>query len=86
MNAYTTREELALLPSDRVSHPEHYLEARGERKPIFARLAGRVADYLKRQRVLSELNGLSDRELADIGLTRVDLSSLFGRGYAGRRG
>ena len=85
MNAYTTKEELALLPSNRVSYPEHYAEAREERRSAFAGLVQRLTAYFERQRVLSELNGLSDRELIDIGLNRADLPVVFEPAFANRR-
>lgn len=36
-----------------------------------------VAEYPRRRRVYSELATLSDRELADIGLNRGDISHIF---------
>ncbi len=85
MNAYTTRAELALLASERISHPEHYADARrvhgGKQAGIFAR----IASYFERQRVLGELASLSDRELSDIGLHRSELATVFAPAGA-RRG
>ncbi len=85
MNAYTTREELALHPSQRVSHPEHYAEARSRRPGLFAAISNRIAAHFERQRVLGELNGLSDRELTDIGLSRSDLPMVFEPTFRSRR-
>lgn len=39
-------------------------------------LAG-VRGWVGRQTTLAEMDGMSDRELADIGLTRVDLPRVF---------
>lgn len=44
-------------------------------------LAGIVA-FLRRGSVVSELNGMSDRELMDIGLSRSDVHSVFNRDFA----
>ena len=77
MNAYTTKEELALLPANRVSYPEHYSEAREQSAVRRGSLLGWIAAFFERQRVLSELNSLSDRELLDIGLTRSELPQVF---------
>ena len=65
MNAFVSKEELALLPTTRINYPEHYADAQSQRsKPgIFARIAA----WRERRTVAAELNALSDRELADIG-------------------
>ena len=36
-----------------------------------------IAEYPRRRRVMDELSMLTDRELADIGLTRGDISRVF---------
>ena len=77
MNAYTTKEELALLPANRVSYPEHYAEAREQSVERRGGILARIAAFFERQRVLSELNSLSDRELLDIGLSRSELPLVF---------
>ncbi|MCI0754252.1 DUF1127 domain-containing protein [Teichococcus vastitatis] len=41
-----------------------------------------VVDYPRRRRVYDELSMLSDRELADIGLTRGDIPHVFETGAA----
>ena len=50
-----------------------------------AAVVASVGEYLRRQRVVSELTRLSDRELADVGLTRADISQIFEPGFAARR-
>lgn len=77
MNAYTSKEELALLPANRISFPEHYADAHNQRPGVFAALSRRLRAFAERQRVLGELSTLTDRELTDIGLTRADLSRVF---------
>ena len=83
MNAYTTREELTLLPADRITYPEHYADARSTQRRIG--LFSRIVAYFERQRVISELNSLSDRELVDIGLTRSEVPMVFQSAYAKHR-
>ena len=85
MNAYVTKEELKLLSTDRISHPEHYADARSDRHTHRPGLLGRVLAYFERQRVVGELSKLSDRELADIGLCRAELSRVFEPGFHSRR-
>jgi uncharacterized protein YjiS (DUF1127 family) len=51
----------------------------------FAALARKIAAHAERRSVLNELSRLSDRELADIGLTRGDLLLVFDPGFAAQR-
>ena len=49
---------------------------------VFERLAGAarwVADYSRRKATIGELERLSDRELADIGLVRSEVRRIFER-------
>lgn len=78
MNAFTSKEELALLPASRISYAEHYTNDRAARPSIFARIAA----FFERQSTLNELGQLSDRELADIGLHRAELSRVFDPSFA----
>ncbi len=84
MNAYVNQEQLTLRSSNRISHPEHYADAASNRVAGLG-VFGRIAAYFERQRVLTELGGLSDRELADIGLTRPELPMVFQPNFASRR-
>ena len=84
MNAYVSKEELALLPANRINFPEHYADAQPQRRGVVSTILGRIAAMVERHRVLSELNSLSDRELVDIGLSRADLGRVFEPGFAGR--
>lgn len=47
-----------------------------------SRINSAFADWRQRQTVLHELAMLSDRELADIGLTRADLPRVFDPAFA----
>ncbi len=84
MNAYVSKEELALLPANRISYPEHYADAqakRGERQGLVAR----VRTWLQHRAALAELTNLTDRELADIGIGRADLGRVFDPAFIARR-
>ena len=81
MNAYTSKEELALLPATRVSYAEHYADDRAARPSLFTRIAA----FFARQSTINELNQLTDRELADIGLQRAELHRVFEPAYAAAR-
>ncbi len=83
MNAFVSKEELALLPANRISYPEHYAEAQSRRsKPS---LFARIRTWMERRSVLAELGSLSERELADIGLNRADLGRVFDPAFTTRR-
>ncbi len=84
MNAFVSKEELALLPASRINYPEHYADAeRQNSKPgVFARIRA----WLDRQSVQAELNNLTDRELADIGLSRANLGQVFDPAFTVRSG
>jgi uncharacterized protein YjiS (DUF1127 family) len=51
----------------------------------FATLARKIAAHAERRAVLEELSRLSDRELADIGLSRGELLLVFDPGFAAQR-
>ncbi|MGH7050140.1 MAG: DUF1127 domain-containing protein [Acetobacteraceae bacterium] len=42
-------------------------------------------EHLRHQRVMSELSRLTDRELADIGLSRSDIGQIYSEEFAARR-
>jgi len=46
---------------------------RGRQPSLFARLRQSFADYREYLATYGELNALSDRELADIGLSRLNV-------------
>jgi uncharacterized protein YjiS (DUF1127 family) len=87
MNAPLTREQLARLSSDTLAYHGQYVEGLGdpigqpERDSVFSRLvrglAARFSAYHERRAVLNELAQLSDRDLADIGLSRSELNRVF---------
>jgi uncharacterized protein YjiS (DUF1127 family) len=84
MTAISPRQTAGAFAEPRISRP-----ARG--RPFgaigrfFAAIAADVREYGRRQRVVSELSRLSDRELADIGLTRTDIGQVFTSEFGARR-
>lgn len=98
MNAPLAKEQIALLMSDSLtlrtpSFPGTdgtVAEPRPGAAPLFAAKCRAVwaslLDMLRRRAVLDELSMLSDRELADVGLTRAELSDVFRPDFAARRG
>jgi uncharacterized protein YjiS (DUF1127 family) len=86
MNAYVSPEELALLPADQINFAQHHSDAKAGKSGVVATIFARITAFVERQRVLSELNGLSDRELADIGLNRAELPQVFARPLNYRQG
>jgi uncharacterized protein YjiS (DUF1127 family) len=85
MNAYVSKEELTLLPTNRISYPEHYADAQSQHQGVVAALISRITNYFRRQATLAELNSLSDRELADIGLSRAEMAHVFEPAFARKR-
>jgi uncharacterized protein YjiS (DUF1127 family) len=51
----------------------------------FAAIGAGIREYLRRQRVMNELTHLTDRELADIGITRTDIGRIFTAEFAAQR-
>ena len=83
MNAFVSKEELALLPANRVNYPEHYADAQNQRSK--GGIVARLRAWLERRSVAAELNALSERELADIGLTRAELNRVFEPAFSRHR-
>ena len=96
MNAPLAKDQLALLMSDSLTYrasgrasgrapgtvrPTLWQAARSAMSGAFARLR----DMPRRRAVLGELATLTDRELADIGLHRSELSRVFDPRFAQAR-
>jgi len=87
------KEELATVLPTSMSHyfqdePEYLPEPTVHTPGLFARLGGALRWLLetpKRYAVMEELSRLSDHELADIGLNRSQLSSVFDPEFAAAR-
>ncbi len=57
---------------------------RGARSPLIARIAAYLATRAQRLATFQALTAMSDRELADIGLRREDIRSVFDAAFAAR--
>jgi uncharacterized protein YjiS (DUF1127 family) len=92
MNARVAKEEIALLmPTSLASYADTpyadtpYAEQAPAAPSKFARAVRWLIDLPRRRAVLAELSALSDHELADIGLSRTELSRVFDPDFAARR-
>lgn len=98
MNAPLAKEQIALLMSDSLTLRIPSLqgtdgtiaEPRHSAFDVFAAkcrtMWASLMDMPRRRAVLGELSMLSDRELADVGLTRAELSDVFRPDFAARHG
>lgn len=93
MNAPLAKEQIALLMADSLTYRETPVEGTdgtiAEPRPtlmdwVRGVWAG-IAALPRRRAVIDELRTLTDRELADIGLSRADVSRVFDPRFAGRR-
>lgn len=92
MNASINKNEFAFKLPEMLSYHSTWDDADYEpalprrRRGWVARLAAapmRLATaYAERQRVMSELVRMSDRELADLGISRYEIPRVFDRGFA----
>ena len=96
MNAPLAKEQIALLMSDSLTYRSTVVEgtdgtiATNQTRPrsLFQRIGSLMSALLampRRRAVLDELSSLSDRELADIGLNRAELSHVFDPRFAEMR-
>ena len=97
MNAPLAKEQIALLMSDSLTYRASVVEGTdgtvAEPRPTFFAVIGNhlrqfaaaLAALPRRRAVIDELSMLSDRELADIGLQRGELSRVFDPRFIGNR-
>ena len=91
MNMRVAKEEIALLMPTTLSHyaDEPRFQAETAGRSLFARIASAItwiSEIPARHAVLMELNEMSDRELADIGLQRADLVRVFDKSFNPHQG
>ena len=88
MSSHIDRDELAFLMPGRLAYyfrddPEYMPSSETAARGLFSLIADAVKWVIEiphRRAVLDELASLTDRELADIGLNRMELGDVFGRG------
>ena len=93
MNAPLAKEQIALLMSDSLTYRAPVVEGTdgtvADRRPSFLdrvrAFAAEIAAIPHRRAVIDELGSLSDRELADIGLSRGELGRVFDPRFQTRR-
>ena len=93
MSAYVAKDEIAMMIPNRLSHyftddPEYLVVAEPQSAGIFAKSAAVfkwLIDLPRRRMVMDELSSLSDHELADIGLSRSELTRVFEPSFAAQR-
>ncbi len=94
MSATIAKEEIAILMPNRLSHyfrdePDMRREGEVRGPGLFARIAtglGRVVTRVtRRDEAVEQLSRLSDRELADIGLSRCEIDLVTDRAFVARR-
>jgi uncharacterized protein YjiS (DUF1127 family) len=97
MNIRTARDDASLLFPANMSYGAAEPVAQAAGQADLGRKAARfgdrvrqalawIAELPRRHAVLAQLETMSDRELADIGLVRGELSKVFSAGYAATRG
>lgn len=83
------KDEMALLMPNSLGHyfkdDPSDMPATEDRPSLFARAVRWLVELPRRHAVMAELSALSDHELADIGLSRSDLTNVFDEKFATAR-
>jgi uncharacterized protein YjiS (DUF1127 family) len=95
MNASINKNEFSFNLPEMLSYHSTWDDADYEpalphrRRSLLARLAGApvrwASAYAERQRVMNELAQMSDRDLADLGISRYDIPRVFDPAFAAER-
>lgn len=81
MNAFSSQQELAFLSSAQAPATQPYARAASRPAGLFARIAA----FFEREATFDELARMTDRELADIGLARSDVSRVYDPAFLAAR-
>jgi uncharacterized protein YjiS (DUF1127 family) len=84
MTAPVAKAELAFFVSDRMSLAAPPAARRGPLTVLLVALRW-LAELPRRQVAMDELKGLTDHELADIGLSRADIHRVFDPRFTAER-
>lgn len=93
MSAHIAKEEMAILMPNSLSHyfkdePEYLVVPEASGNGLFKRIGAVlrwIAEMPARRSVMDELSTLTDRELADVGLSRSELTRVFDPEFSARR-
>ncbi|MGH7069632.1 MAG: DUF1127 domain-containing protein [Acetobacteraceae bacterium] len=92
MTAFNLRQASPSFGTELLSRPARVTKTRPEVSSWSRVLTGGVAalaapirEHLRRRRVMAELSRLTDRELADIGLSRSEIGLIYSAEFAARR-
>lgn len=93
MSSYVSKESIELMMPNRLGHyfkdDLQYTTVPEVPSPVvFGMIWGLVtwlAELPRRRAVVDELNSLSEHELADIGLSRSEVTRVFDPGFAAER-
>ncbi len=87
MAIHVSKEQLGLMLPGTSNHyfqdEPVYLEAL--RPGLFARLVATVTGWLSRHVEMEEIAGMTDAQLADIGITRAEVPQVFDTAFLARR-
>ncbi len=93
MNAYVSKQEMAYRMPESLSHyfkdeVPYMPQPEPQGISLFARIGAglrRLAQLPARRAVINELQTLSDHELADIGISRAEVSRVFDPAFTASR-
>lgn len=87
MAAHISKEQLGLMLPGTMNHyfQDEPIYLDGIRPGLLARLAATVTGWFARRAEIEEIAGMSDAQLADIGITRAEAPLVFDAGFAARR-